>query len=74
MEKHKSVIVVEHDVWTQLIGVVLDPSTSQERLTAFTPEATATMQADPWKSRPYLIERAVEKAGRTAAVIAVPPA
>jgi phosphoglycerate dehydrogenase-like enzyme len=35
MEKHKPIIVVEDDVWTRLIGVVLDPSTSQERFTAF---------------------------------------
>jgi phosphoglycerate dehydrogenase-like enzyme len=31
----KPVLVVENDVWARLIGVVLDPSTSQERVAAF---------------------------------------
>jgi phosphoglycerate dehydrogenase-like enzyme len=31
----KPVLVVEDDVWARLIGVVLDPTTSQERWTAF---------------------------------------
>jgi phosphoglycerate dehydrogenase-like enzyme len=35
MEKHQPVIVVEDDVWTRLLGVVLDPRTSKERWTAF---------------------------------------
>jgi phosphoglycerate dehydrogenase-like enzyme len=35
MERHQPVIVVEDDVWTRLLGVVLDPSTSEERWTAF---------------------------------------
>jgi phosphoglycerate dehydrogenase-like enzyme len=35
MERHQPVIVVEDDVWTRLLGVVLDPSTSEERCAAF---------------------------------------
>lgn len=35
MERHRPVIVVEDDVWTRLLGVVLDPSTSEERWAAF---------------------------------------
>lgn len=35
MELNKPVLVVEDDVWARLIGVVLDPTTSQERWTAF---------------------------------------
>jgi phosphoglycerate dehydrogenase-like enzyme len=35
MEKHQPVIVVEDDVWTRLLGVVLDPGTSKERWIAF---------------------------------------
>jgi phosphoglycerate dehydrogenase-like enzyme len=31
----KPVLVVENDVWARLIGVVLDPTTSQERVAAF---------------------------------------
>ncbi len=35
MVMNKPVIVVEDDVWTRLIGVVLDPTTSEERWNAF---------------------------------------
>jgi phosphoglycerate dehydrogenase-like enzyme len=35
MRSNNPVLVVEDDVWTRLIGVVLDPSTSQERHDAF---------------------------------------
>jgi len=35
MSSNNTVLVVEDDVWTRLIGVVLDPSTSQERSDAF---------------------------------------
>jgi len=35
MAVNKAVLVVEDDVWTRLIGVVLDPTTSQERWSAF---------------------------------------
>jgi phosphoglycerate dehydrogenase-like enzyme len=35
MELSKPVLVVEDDVWARLIGVVLDPTTSQERWIAF---------------------------------------
>src|SRR5882757_8046529 len=35
MSSNNTVLVVEDDVWTRLIGVVLDPSTSQERHDAF---------------------------------------
>jgi phosphoglycerate dehydrogenase-like enzyme len=35
MELNKPVLVVEDDVWARLIGVVLDPTTSRERWTAF---------------------------------------
>lgn len=35
MQGHKPVIVVEDDVWTRLLGVVLDPGTSEERWKAF---------------------------------------
>jgi len=35
MGSGKPVLVVEDDVWARLIGVVLDPTTSQERWTAF---------------------------------------
>jgi phosphoglycerate dehydrogenase-like enzyme len=35
MQRHPPIIVVEDDVWTRLLGVVLDPSTSEERWTAF---------------------------------------
>jgi phosphoglycerate dehydrogenase-like enzyme len=35
MRLNNPVLVVEDDVWTRLIGVVLDPSTSQERHDAF---------------------------------------
>jgi phosphoglycerate dehydrogenase-like enzyme len=35
MKSNKPVLVIEDDVWTRLIGVVLDPSTSQERQDAF---------------------------------------
>src|SRR5580704_5714286 len=33
--KEKPVLIVEDDVWARLIGVVLDPTTSHERWTAF---------------------------------------
>jgi phosphoglycerate dehydrogenase-like enzyme len=36
MQRHRPVIVVEDDVWTRLLGVVLDPNASAERWTAFT--------------------------------------
>src|SRR3954466_1761662 len=35
MSSNHPVLVVEDDVWTRLIGVVLDPSTSRERHDAF---------------------------------------
>jgi phosphoglycerate dehydrogenase-like enzyme len=35
MQSKKPVLIVEDDVWTRLIGVVLDPTTSPERWTAF---------------------------------------
>jgi phosphoglycerate dehydrogenase-like enzyme len=35
MESKKPVVIVEDDVWTRLIGVVLDPTTSHERWSAF---------------------------------------
>jgi phosphoglycerate dehydrogenase-like enzyme len=35
MHPHKPLLVVENDVWARLIGVVLDPDTTQERLDAF---------------------------------------
>src|SRR6266576_834260 len=35
MSSNNPVLVVQDDVWTRLIGVVLDPSTSQERHDAF---------------------------------------
>lgn len=35
MELNKPILVVEDDVWARLVGVVLDPTTSQERWTAF---------------------------------------
>src|SRR6266581_7613582 len=35
MSSNNPVLVVEDDVWARLIGVVLDPSTSQERSDAF---------------------------------------
>jgi len=35
MRSGKPLVVVEDDVWTRLIGVVLDPATSQERWNAF---------------------------------------
>jgi phosphoglycerate dehydrogenase-like enzyme len=35
MRSNHPVLVVEDDVWTRLIGVVLDPSTSQQRHDAF---------------------------------------
>jgi len=35
MRSNNPVLVVEDDVWARLIGVVLDPSTSQERHDAF---------------------------------------
>jgi phosphoglycerate dehydrogenase-like enzyme len=35
MEPNKHVLIVEDDVWTRLIGVVLDPTTSPERWSAF---------------------------------------
>jgi phosphoglycerate dehydrogenase-like enzyme len=35
MGRHQPVIVVEDDVWTRLLGVVLDPRTSDERWAAF---------------------------------------
>ncbi len=35
MANSKSTIIVEDDVWLRLIGVILDPATSQERRAAF---------------------------------------
>src|SRR5258708_1231015 len=35
MESKKPVLIVEDDVWARMIGVVLDPTTSNERWTAF---------------------------------------
>src|SRR3984957_19215882 len=35
MGRQKPILIVEDDVWTRLIGVVLDPSTSPERWSAF---------------------------------------
>jgi phosphoglycerate dehydrogenase-like enzyme len=35
VDVNKPVLVVEDDVWARLIGVVLDPTTSRERWTAF---------------------------------------
>jgi phosphoglycerate dehydrogenase-like enzyme len=35
MEPKKPVLIVEDDVWTRLIGVVFDPTTSRERWSAF---------------------------------------
>jgi phosphoglycerate dehydrogenase-like enzyme len=35
MTPNKPVLVVENDVWARLVGVVLDPTTSQERWAAF---------------------------------------
>ncbi len=35
MQSKKPVLIVEDDVWTRLIGVVLDPTTSPERTGAF---------------------------------------
>jgi phosphoglycerate dehydrogenase-like enzyme len=35
MQSKKPVLIVEDDVWTRLIGVVLDPTTSRERTSAF---------------------------------------
>jgi phosphoglycerate dehydrogenase-like enzyme len=35
MQSKKHVLIVEDDVWMRLIGVVLDPSTSHERWSAF---------------------------------------
>jgi phosphoglycerate dehydrogenase-like enzyme len=35
MMSSKPVLIVENDVWARLIGVVLDPTTSQERWSAF---------------------------------------
>jgi phosphoglycerate dehydrogenase-like enzyme len=35
MQSNKHVLIVEDDVWTRLIGVVLDPTTSHERWSAF---------------------------------------
>lgn len=35
MKRPKPIIAVEDDVWTRLIGVVLDPDTSEERSSAF---------------------------------------
>jgi mRNA-degrading endonuclease toxin of MazEF toxin-antitoxin module len=35
MNSNPPIVVVEDDAWTRLIGVVLDPATSQERRTAF---------------------------------------
>jgi phosphoglycerate dehydrogenase-like enzyme len=35
MESKKHILIVEDDVWTRLIGVVLDPTTSLERWSAF---------------------------------------
>jgi phosphoglycerate dehydrogenase-like enzyme len=35
MGRQKPILIVEDDVWTRLIGVILDPTTSPERWTAF---------------------------------------
>jgi phosphoglycerate dehydrogenase-like enzyme len=35
MPPSKPILIVEDDVWARLIGVVLDPTTSEERLAAF---------------------------------------
>jgi phosphoglycerate dehydrogenase-like enzyme len=35
MGRQKPILIVEDDVWTRLIGVVLDPTTSPERWSAF---------------------------------------
>ena len=35
MQSKKPVLIVDDDVWTRLIGVVLDPTTSRERWSAF---------------------------------------
>jgi phosphoglycerate dehydrogenase-like enzyme len=35
MGRQKPILIVEDDVWTRLIGVVLDPTTSSERWSAF---------------------------------------
>src|SRR5438105_749087 len=35
MSSNPPIVVVEDDPWTRLIGVVLDPTTSQERHAAF---------------------------------------
>ena len=35
MESKNPVLIVEDDVWTRLIGVVLDPTTNHERWAAF---------------------------------------
>jgi len=35
MGRRKPILIVEDDVWTRLIGVVLDPTTSRERWAAF---------------------------------------
>jgi phosphoglycerate dehydrogenase-like enzyme len=35
MTLNKPVVVVENDVWARMVGVVLDPTTSQERQAAF---------------------------------------
>src|SRR5262252_7283534 len=35
MPSHPPIVVVEDDPWTRLIGVVLDPATSEERTAAF---------------------------------------
>jgi phosphoglycerate dehydrogenase-like enzyme len=35
MQPHRPLLVVENDVWARLIGVVLDPDTTQERWDAF---------------------------------------
>ena len=35
MPSHSPIVVVEDDPWTRLIGVVLDPTTSEERRAAF---------------------------------------
>src|ERR1700733_13484792 len=35
MGRQKPILIVEDDVWTRLIGVVLDPTTSPERWAAF---------------------------------------
>src|ERR1700749_891121 len=35
MGRQKPILIVEDDVWTRLIGVVLDPTTAAERWSAF---------------------------------------